>query len=48
VYLPHADTATYADPDVYVPPHAAADPDPDLYVPPHPAATAIEPAATSA
>ena len=49
MYVPHADAATFADPDadVYVPPHAAADADPDLYLS-HTDATAIEPAAASA
>ena len=48
MYVPHADAATFADPDadVYVPPHAAADADADLYLS-HTDATAIEPAAAA-
>ena len=48
MYVPHADAATFADPDadVYVP-HAAADADADLYLS-DTNATAIEPAAASA
>jgi hypothetical protein len=48
VYVPHADAATFADPDadVYLPSHAAADADPDLHLP-HTDAAAIDPAAAS-
>ena len=48
MYVPHADAATFADPDadVYLPSHAAADADADLYLP-HTDAAAIEPAAAA-
>ena len=47
MYVPHADAATFADTDVYVSSHAAADADPDLYLP-HTDAAAIKPGAASA